>query len=114
MITRSAFYALLLLAGLTGGAGDILLARWARDSRPLWMAAGLGSWCVCLILFALLMRHGGRTLGVTFTLSAVVHVAVVLGWDLLMGEAKTTIAQWVGVALAIAGIVLIEAGQRGD
>lgn len=114
MNTRWAFYGLLLLAGLTGGAGDILLAQWAKVNRPIWMAAGLGVWGVCLVLFALLMRHGGRSLGVTFTLSAVVHMAVVLGWDLAMGETKATLAQWVGIALAVVGVVLIEAGQGGE
>ncbi len=92
--------------------GDILLAHWAKVNRPLWMAAGLGVWGVCLLLFALLMRHGGRSLGVTFTLSAVIHVALVLGWDLVMGETKATLTQWVGIGLAVAGVLLIEAGAE--
>ena len=114
MIPRWAFYGLLLAAGLTGGGGDILLAKWAKADRWFWMTAGLGSWFACLMIFALLMRYGGRTLGVTFTLSAVVHVAVVLGWDLAMGETKATLAQWVGIGLAVAGVMLIEAGQGGE
>lgn len=114
MISRGAFYGMLMLAGLTGAAGDILLAQWAKVNRPIWMAAGLGVWGICLLLFALLMRHGGRSLGVTFTLSAVIHVALVLGWDLVMGETKATLAQWVGIGLAVAGVLLIEAGQGGE
>jgi len=51
---------------------------------------------------------------VTFTLSAVIHVAIVLGWDLVMGETKATLAQWVGIGLAVAGVLLIEAGQGGE
>lgn len=43
-----------------------------------------------------------------------VHVAVVLGWDLAMGETKATLAQWVGIGLAMVGVVLIEAGQSGE
>ncbi len=34
MISRSAFYGMLILAGLTGAAGDILLAHWAKVKSP--------------------------------------------------------------------------------
>ena len=114
MIPHWAFYGLLLLAGLTGGSGDILLAKWAKDYRPIWLAAGLASWLVCLILFAMLIRHSGRSLGVTFTLSAVVHIVVVLGWDLAQGETQTSTLEWTGIALAVAGVVLIEFGQSAN
>ena len=70
MIPPWAYYGLLLLAGLTGGGGDISLAKWAKEDHPIWLAVGLASWLVCLILFAMLIRHSGRSLGVTFTLTA--------------------------------------------
>lgn len=111
MIPRWAFYLLLLFAGLTGGCGDIWLAKWAKEDRPVWLATGLMSWLVCLILFAMLIRHSGRSVGVTFTLSAVVHIAIVLGWDLSTGEAQTSKLEWAGIAIAMAGVVLVEYGQ---
>lgn len=114
MISQRAFYLLLLFAGLTGGCGDIWLAKWAKEDRPVWLATGLTSWLVCLILFAMLIRHSGRSVGVTFTLSAVVHIVVVLGWDLAQGETQTSTLEWTGIALAMAGVVLIEFGQSGN
>lgn len=114
MISHWAFYGLLFLAGITGGGGDISLAKWAKEDRPIWLVIGLVSWLACLILFAMLIRHSGRSLAVTFTLSAVVHIVVVLGWDLAQGETQTSKLEWAGIALAMIGVVLIECGQSGD
>lgn len=112
MIGRSSYYALLVLAGLAGGAGDILLARWAKTPRPFWIITGFISWFVCLSLFAALMRYGGRSLGVTFTLSAVTQCVVVLGWDLCTNDLRTSARLWVGIVLAIAGLMLMEWGDN--
>ncbi len=114
VIPHWAFYGLLFLAGITGGGGDISLAKWAKEDRPIWLVMGLVSWLSCLILFAMLIRHSGRSLAVTFTLSAVVHIVMVLGWDLAQGETQTSKIEWAGIALAIVGVVLIEWGQSGD
>lgn len=93
-------------------SGDILLAKCAKEDHALWRAVGLANWLVCLIVFALLMRYGGRSLGATFVLAAVVHIAIVLGWDLATGEVRTSAIQWTGIVLAAAGVLLMEWGAQ--
>ena len=102
------FYGMLLLIGLTGAVGDIWLYRWAQSNRPLWFVSGLASWLISLILFALLMRSKPRSLSVTFVLIAVVHTAVVLGWDHFSEGTQLSRNEIAGALLAIAGVLLIE------
>jgi hypothetical protein len=105
------FYIVLAVVGLAGAAGDISLYRWAKSSRLGWLAFGMASWIVSLLLFALLLRHGERSLGATFVLAAVIHVGVVLGWEWFRGESNTSTLLWVGLVMAAVGIVLIELGH---
>lgn len=106
------FYLALLVIGVAGAVGDIWLYRWAKSYRVDWLAAGLSSWIASLIMFGLLLRHGERSLGVTFVLSAVVHIVAVLGWEWARGETKTSGLLWVGLVVAATGVVLIELGQH--
>jgi drug/metabolite transporter superfamily protein YnfA len=105
------FYAALLVCGGAGAAGDIWLYRWATSYQARWLAAGLFSWLVSLIVFGLLLRHAERSLGVTFVLAAVVHIVAVLGWEWRNAHSHLSWLESTGIVLAIVGVVLIEFGQ---
>jgi len=105
------FYAAILLCGATGAAGDILLYRWAISYQNRWLAAGLCSWLICLIVFGLLLRHAERSLGATFVLAAVVHIVAVLGWEWRYGDRSWSWMEMTGIGMAAAGVVLIEWSQ---
>lgn len=96
---------------MTGAAGDLLLYRWATARHNGWLAGALSSWIVSLILFGLLLRWSGRTLGVTFVLAAVVHTAIILSWDAIKSGRRLSLLEWAGLALAMAGVLFIEWGQ---
>jgi len=105
------FYLWLLAAGISGGAGDILLYQWAKLARGGWLAAALACWLVSAVLFGLLLRHGGRGLSVSFVLVAVLHVVLVLGWDCAFGGGRLNRWELAGVALGVAAIVALEWGH---
>jgi len=107
------YYLLLILSGLTGAAGDICLYRWAKSQVNSWMLAGLGSWLVCLVLFALLLRFSSRTLGVSFVLAAAIHTVAVLSWDWIGSESRLSTLTWMGIVVTAVGVLLIEIGLQG-
>lgn len=76
------------------------------------MPVGPVNWLVCLMVFATLLRYGGRSLRATFVLAGVVHIAIVLGWDFATGEVRSSTIEWTGIALATAGVVLMEWGAE--
>lgn len=108
------FYGMLLLIGVTGAAGDVLLYRWATEHHNGWLAAALSIWAFSLVLFGLLIRWGGRTLGLTFVLAAVVHTALILSWDIATSSQRLSRMEWVGLTLAVLGVLLIELAQHSS
>lgn len=105
--------ALIAIGGL-GGAGDIWVYEWARSGRTPWLAASCLAHGASVILFGLLLRWDGRAFCAAFMLSSVVHVALVVSADALFLGGRLTAAQWVGMALAAAAIVLLEASRPDE
>lgn len=105
------FYAVLVIVGIAGGVGDVCLYRGAKGSQLFWLVMGLASWLVCLLLFAAVLRWGGRSFSVTFVLSAIIHILIVIAWDLFTQKTKLSSLEYVGVVLAVSGILCIELGQ---
>lgn len=105
------WYLLLLLVGLSGGAGDILLYQWAKSSRAGWLVAALASWLVSVLLFGLLLKYGGRGLSVSFAMAAVLHIAMVLTWDFWFVGSRLNRLELAGLALAVVAVVVIEIGH---
>lgn len=108
------FYALLVIIGISGGAGDVFIYRWAKSNQLQWMVFGQLSWILCITLFGLAMRIGSRSLSVTFVVTALIHIAVVLGWDLFMQRTKISTIESVGLVLAVIGVVCLEVGGSPD
>lgn len=109
--TSVSWYFFLILVGALGGAGDILIDRWAKTSRGSLLALSLSSWLICVLLFGWLLKHSGRGLGVTFALSAVVHIVLVLGWDFWFAGSRLNRIEWIGVTFAVIAVLMMEVGH---
>ena len=105
------WYVMLILVGVSGGAGDILLDSWAKSSRGIFLAVSLLSWLGCILLFAYLLKYGSRGLGVTFAMSAVIHIVLVMGWDFWFSGTRLNRMELIGVMLAVIAVITIEVGH---
>lgn len=104
-------YLLLAIIGVTGAIGDVFIYRWAGNGKFLMLASGAASWILCLYLFGLYCRASPRPLSIAFTLTAVVHIAIVVGWDVVAHGTRLTRLEWLGVALATIGVLVIETSR---
>ena len=99
---------LVVSAGLVAAGADWVLARWAGDasSTPPRLVAGLALYVVAMLLFALSLRSGTLLVnGATFALVNGLGVLVIS--RVALREAVSAV-QWIGVALAITALVLLE------
>ena len=85
---------------------DLLLKRWALDSRNLMLAAGLAIYFVGTIFWAFSLRYGylSRAISV-FTVLNLVAVSLV---GLLYFKEDLTILNKAGIVLGLLGVILIE------
>lgn len=103
-------YSVILIIGMVGGLGDLLIYQWAKQGGAKWIVSGLAFWFVGLTLFGVVLRCG-NSLGFTFVLSAVVHIILVLGWDLLVEKTQISRLEMLGLLVAVLGILLMEVGH---
>ena len=105
-------YTLLAIIGITGAVGDVFIYRWANNDKLLMLASGAASWILCLYLFGLYCRASTRPLSIAFTLTAVVHIAIVVGWDVAAHGTRLNRLEWLGVALPSPGGLGIETARN--
>jgi multidrug transporter EmrE-like cation transporter len=99
---------LVATAGLIAAAADWLLVAWARESQPTHsrLVAGLVIYVVAMLLFALSLRRG--TLLVNGAMFALVNgITIVVISRVALREVIAPV-QWIGIALGIAALVLME------
>ncbi len=95
-------------AGLISVVADWALVRWANTSPsvPARLCAGLALYVVSMFLFALSLRRGTLLVnGAAFVL--VNGLGVLLVSRIALRETVAPL-QWLGVALAIVALVLLE------
>lgn len=97
-----------LLIGLLGAIGDIGLYRWSQTGASKQFVIGMASWLSCLLLFAGVFKITPRPLSLVFVTVAVIHVAVVLGWDFFIEGTRLSSRETLGLILAVAGLMMME------
>lgn len=103
--------AVLLIVGITAASGDILIFRWSKSASPTDLMLSLGSWTISLVLFGLLLRWSGRSLGLTFIVAAVLHTLLILLWDVLAEKTRWTTLELIGILVAVTGVIITEVGH---
>jgi hypothetical protein len=105
-------YALLLGSAVLSGVGDIFIFKWAKAGHWGWMAAGLATWAVGLLLMGLFFRWAAVSFSVAVVLLVVVHLLVDVTWDVAVAGTRPTVAEWVGGILAVVAVLLLQFGGR--
>lgn len=106
---RLVLYAMALVAGLTGGLGDILLYKWAKGAGELkYIVSGFVCWAIALVFFAMMLKKGLLADCVILFLLANCAIALIAG-PIIFHDPMSR-QKWLGVALAITALVLIETG----
>lgn len=108
----AAQYALLVVAALLSGFGDIAIFQWAKGQSPWGLAGGLALWVVSLVLAGYLFRYSPLPFSVLVVLMVVIHLLIDVAWDVAVFGSRLTFAQWAGLALAGAALLLLEFGKK--
>lgn len=104
-------YVLIILVGLTGGAGDILLYKWAKTSQLNWLLASYVAWFCCVTLFGLLFRMEHFSFGAAVVMATVVHLVLDVCWGLVTAQARVSSLEVLGLVFGLIAIVLLEVGR---
>ena len=105
-------YLWLAFGGVAGAAGDALLNRWAKDGdmQPLILSAML--WLVAVACFAVVLKVQAFPFGAAVVLGLLVHICLAVVFDRIWFGGRLTCWQWVGIACAMAAIILIGTGTH--
>lgn len=96
----------ILSSGLVAAAADYALKRWSLDDRGWLLASGVLAWAVSALFFAFSLKSGGLLEnGVLFVLVSGVAVFAMSQW---LFHEPVSPRQWVGVALAVVAVLLLE------
>lgn len=107
--TRILLYVLAVFAGLIGGVGDALLNQWAKAGGKAWYAiGGYCCWLIALTLFTAMLKRG--LLAHCVILFLVANCLLVLLASALVFQEHLSPQKWLGIALAIVALIVIEMG----
>jgi multidrug transporter EmrE-like cation transporter len=106
-----AVYALLIMIGLTSGAGDIMLYKWARSSQSGWLMGSYASWFSSVALLGLLFRMEHFSFGAAVVLATMIHLAIGVFWGFLFTGSKISTLELAGLILAIIAVIMLEVGR---
>jgi multidrug transporter EmrE-like cation transporter len=101
----TSMYAFIILAGFVGAIGDAFLNQWAKQGRISWLLLGYIVWIVTATIVAyMLKKEIFGTAIVMFLLSNVVFALVISRFYFFE---HLSIAQWIGIALSVLAVVLM-------
>lgn len=105
-------YVLMIGSAILSGFGDILLFHWAKANSGFAFLAGILLWILSLVMMGLLFRYSTLPFGLTVVLMVVIHLFIDIIWDVVVLGSRLTPWQWVGVAFAVASLVLLQANGK--
>jgi multidrug transporter EmrE-like cation transporter len=103
---KVAILVLLLSAGVLLTAGDILMKEWVIHHKPLWYAGGFALYIVSLVGLSFTYKYENIAVAsATLVIFNIITLSLV-SW--LYFHEPLSIKQWVGIALGIAAVALID------
>ena len=100
------FWIYIFLAVTADMAGIFFAKKWVDDDKAYWLITALFCYILVGLFFAQVLRFEGITISnIVWTVSAII-LGTIMG-TLLFNEKLMTL-QWVGVAVAIFGVLLIQ------
>lgn len=104
-------YIIALAAGLIGAVGDAFLNHWVKrqNAGMVTFLMGLGAWNIALLLFSRLLTESSLARAVVLFLVANSLAVALL--SLLYFREDVSPRQWLGMGIALTGIILMETGK---
>lgn len=91
--------------------GCYLPYLWLKQGKPVWL---LEPAALSLALFAWLLTLHPTAAGRVYAAYGGVYIAVAMVWLMLVDKVRPTPTDWVGVAVSLAGMMIIVLGRRTD
>lgn len=109
MDKRFLFYLVAIASGAFGAFADGFLNHWAKKGGA-WVNLAIGYllWNIALLLFLYNLKSG--TLAQVAILFLVANSAIVLGLSQFYFHEQLSLLRWVGITIAIIGVVVMELG----
>ncbi len=98
-------WGLLIIATSFELGGDLALKWWAETDRPLAFGAGIASYTVGLIIFAVLLRRAELATIFTLWVGLAIILLTLAGWWFF--DEALSAWQVVAIALVVAGVLLL-------
>lgn len=104
-------YGLLVMIGISSGAGDILLYKWAKSRNPVWLMLSYTVWLISLTLLGFFLRAEHFSFGAAILLATIIHLVVSLCWGYFFTDSRIHSLELAGLILAIIAVILMELGR---
>ncbi|MEZ6094836.1 MAG: hypothetical protein R3C03_11480 [Pirellulaceae bacterium] len=101
----------LIAIGVLGATGDAWAFQWARTDRCVWIVAACVVHVASVVLFGWMLGWDRHQFCSVFMISSLVHAGVVVAADVSLFSATLSGREWLGVALAVVAVVLLESGR---
>lgn len=109
----TSLYAAMAGLGLLGAISDATLNQWAQSNRGAWLLVSYGLWLVVATLFGLILRAEHLSFGAAVIVFLTVNSAFALMLDVVVFGGSINARQWLGVAMAVGAMAMLELGRSG-
>lgn len=104
---------LIILAVCSVGTADVLIKKvfsprtgFFTDVKNPWMLAVMGLYLVQIVVFSFVFDRKAE-LGIVGIIQTALYAIIVIGSGILFFNEDVTLIQWIGIALAIGGVTLM-------
>lgn len=102
-------YFLVIAAGLIGAIGDALLNQWAKNGGRYWLLSAYIVWIITATIVGFLLKK--EFFGIAIVMFLLSNIAFVLIISRFHFSEHLSPMQWLGIAIAIIAVVLMEQGK---
>jgi multidrug transporter EmrE-like cation transporter len=104
-------YLMLVLVGVAGACGDILVSRWAKTNGTGWLLGSWVFWIISVTLFGYFLKSDRFAFSTAIFIAFAAHGILSLLFELAVLKTKLSREEWLGMALAIIAVLVLEVGR---